>query len=273
MKYKYFKIIVMVMLFFTIAKSQNNKISIANCDEIIKDNFGNIYTLNISEGTIKKYSKNYELLSQFDSNSGNQSIFVSPKNLNIIEPDIIYLLDDQKLKILEFDEYLNFIQMIELPEEFTFPNRFMVLSNRDWLIYDEFQRQIYRVKPGENISQPWGDELVKHFLNEEVKLSYWNGYIYMLVGKSDKLLIINNNGMVKYNIKMPNKYSIKNILFADLGNIIFTDGKKIFEWELKENNIDTLSNYSNIIFLNKVSNEMISNRGEIVHFSLNDKSK
>jgi len=264
---KFLKIIIAIILIFTISQGQNNGKSIGNCDEIVKDNFGNIYTLNISAGIIKKYSSNYELLYQFNSNTGNQSIFVSPKNINIVEPDIVYLLDDQTSKILEFDEYLNFIQSIDLPEEFTFPSRFIVLSNRDWLIYDEFQKQIFRVKPGENISQSWGDKQVKHFLNEKVQLNYLKGFIYMFVKKRNRLLIINNTGMVKLDCKMPDEYSLSNLLSADLENIVFTDGKEIFNWHLRGNNIDTLFNYSNIIYLSKKNeNFMISNKGEIIHY-------
>jgi len=264
---KFLKIIIAIILIFTISQGQNNGKSIGNCDEIVKDNFGNIYTLNISVGMIKKYSSNYELLYQFNSNTGNQSIFVSPKNINIVEPNIVYLLDDQTSKILEFDEYLNFIQSIDLPEEFTFPSRFIVLSNRDWLIYDEFQKQIFRVKPGENISQSWGDKQVKHFLNEKVQLNYLKGFIYMFVKKRNRLLIINNTGMVKLDCKMPGEYSLSNLLSADLENIVFTDGNEIFNWHLRGNNIDTLFNYSNIIYLSKKNeNFMISNKGEIIHY-------
>ncbi len=274
MKTKFIKIIVTIILFFTISQSQTNKTSISSCDEIVKDNFGNLYTLNISEGTIKKYSKYYELLSQFNSNAGNQSIFVSPKNINIVEPDIIYLLDDQTLKILEFDEYLNFIQAIDLPDEFIFPSKFIVLSNRDWLIYDKFRKQILRVKPGENFSQPWGDEQVKHFLNEKVKLSYSEGFIYMFVEKRNKLLLINNAGMVKYELKMPSKYTLRNFLSANSNNIIFTDGTTIFNWYFKESKIDTLSNYLNIIFIDNKENILINTGGEIIQFSsLNKKFK
>ena len=141
MRNKFLKIIITITLFFSIVQGQNNERSIGNCDEIVRDDFGNIYTLNISDGTIKKFSPNYRLLYQFNSNSGNQSVFVSPKNINIVEPDIIYLLDDQELKILEFDKYLNFIQTIDLPEDFVYPSKFIVLSNRDWLIMMNFKRK------------------------------------------------------------------------------------------------------------------------------------
>ncbi len=274
MKNKFVKIIIVSILFLTNMQGQVNNISIGNCDEIVRDSFGNFYTLNISAGFLEKYSQNYELLCQFNVNSGNQSVFVSPKNINIVEPDIIYILDDQELKIVEFDEYLNFIQEIDLPKDFIYPSEFIVLSNRDWLIYDEFQKEIFRIKPGENISQSWGDEKVKHFLNERVKLKYMNGMIYMFMKKNNKLLVINDAGMVKIEIKMNNNFNMKKLLNVDSNNVIFTDNEKVFSWNLRENTIDTLSNYSDIIFFTKKNkNIMIDNRGKIINFLQEEKAK
>jgi len=39
---KFLKIIIAIILIFTISQGQNNGKSIGNCDEIVKDNFGNI---------------------------------------------------------------------------------------------------------------------------------------------------------------------------------------------------------------------------------------
>ncbi|MEA1985947.1 MAG: hypothetical protein U9N76_00480 [Candidatus Marinimicrobia bacterium] len=266
MKNKLIAILILILIISNLF-GQKVQMSLENCDEIMRDNFGNFYTLDNTVGSVKKFSSTFKLLNKFNSNSGNQSLFISAKDLNIVNPNVIYLLDEQDMKIIEFDEYLNFIQVIDLPEEFTFPTKFIVLSNRDWLIYDEFQKEIYRVKPGENISQIWGDERVKHFINEKVKMYYYNNFVYLFVEKENILLIINNSGMEKKELQMSKKYKMKRILYGDFENVIFTDNRKIFEWKFAENRIDTIMSQKNVIYIFQNENLIIDSDGNIYNYS------
>ena len=101
-----------------------------------------------------------------------------------------------------------------------------------------------------------------------------NGMIYMFMKKNNKLLVINDAGMVKIEIKMNNNFNMKKLLNVDSNNVIFTDNEKVFIWNLRENTIDTLSNYSDIIFFTqKNRNIMIDNKGKIINFLQEEKAK
>ena len=258
-----FKTLLIVLFLLSALPVHADVLTIAPCDEVIVNLFGDQICLSKDEGVLRRYV-NGKMLNIFSGQDLMGNLILQDPLRPILDgANNIYMLDAATNTVIGWDRFLNIHSVTPLHEDILSPKDFTITSEHDWLIYDDFYDQILQIHPGENFYTDWGDKPV----NDEIRLFSLENQVVVYLENDSLIRICDENGTTLSEHSLPLGLKITKIFPLENLSFALKTDTGIFIWKPENNLLRYLIDLEKVIHVSQSQDNhylLISQDGEVL---------
>ena len=142
------------------------------------------------------------------------------------------------------------------------PKAFTVTSEHDWLIYDDFNEQIFQVLPGEGFHTTWGDRSV----SGNIELSALDHRVIVFLRDKNIIRICDESGTTLKEFTAPKDLKIRRLFPLPDGTFGISSQTGVFIWKPDDASLRYLSDLKNPVYAGVQNNAyiLIDQNGDVI---------
>lgn len=257
------RILLVTLFLLSVLPLMANGQTLAPCDEVVINIFGDQICLSRDEGVLRRYV-NGKMMNIFTNQDLTGKLTIQDPLRPILDgADNIYVLDAATNTVIGWDRFLNIHSVTPLDEGIISPVDFTVTSEHDWLIYDDFHGQILQVHSGNGFFTDWGDKPV----NGEIKLFALDNMVIIHLKNDSLVRVSDENGTTLNEFPLPKKLNTNNIFPLEELTFALDSDSGIYIWKPKKNILRYLIDLDNVIHVSRYQDNhylLISQDGEVL---------
>ncbi len=257
------RILLLILLLLGTVPIMADILTLAPCDEVAINIFGDQICLSQDEGVLRRYV-NGKMMNIFSSRDITGKLSLQDPLRPILDgADNIYMLDVATNTVFGWDRFLNIRSVTPLHEDILSPVAFTVTSEHDWLIYDDFYGQLLQVHSGNGFFADWGDKPV----SGDIKLFALDNLVVVYLEDKSLIRICDEKGTTLNEFSLPKTLKINKVF--PLENLTFALRAEtgIFIWKPENNLLRYLIDLEKVIHVSQYQDNhylLISQDGEVL---------